>query len=215
MAEGAKVFFEEHKESRELGRLALRGGAASVATQYSNGVLQIIASIVLARLLTPEDFGLVAIITVLTSFAPFLIDFGLGDATTQKDKITPSQVSTLFWLSSGIGVAGCGGCSSFLPFDRTHLWRTQARSHCSIFCDRLRAIWNVKPAHRALTANNAIWQNCQNTDHQHIAWSCRCRIDGRWWLRLLGARASSYREHAERRYRSVVRMRMEAGLPGY
>jgi O-antigen/teichoic acid export membrane protein len=48
---------------------------------------------------------LVAIITVLTSFAPFLIDFGLGDATTQRSRITQGQVSSLFWLSSGIGFA--------------------------------------------------------------------------------------------------------------
>src|SRR6266403_1183789 len=105
MAEGVGIYFEDHKESRDLGRLALRSGTVSVAMQYSNGVLQIIAAIVLARLLAPEDFGLFAIVTVLTSFAPLLIDFGLGDATTQKSKITPSQVSTLFWLSSAIGLA--------------------------------------------------------------------------------------------------------------
>src|SRR5258705_9355237 len=105
MAEGVGVYFEDHRESKDLGRLALRGGAVSVAMQYGNGTLQIVAAIVLARLLTPEDFGLVAIVTVLTSFAPFLIDFGLGDATTQRSKITPSQVSSLFWLSSGIGLA--------------------------------------------------------------------------------------------------------------
>src|SRR5262249_17766375 len=40
-----------------------------------------------------------------TSFAPLLIDFGLGDATAQRSKIIRSQVSTLFWLSSGIGLA--------------------------------------------------------------------------------------------------------------
>jgi PST family polysaccharide transporter len=105
MAEGVGIYFEEHKESRDLGRVALRGGTVSVAMQYGNGVLQIIAAIVLARLLAPEDFGLFAIVTVLTSFAPLLIDFGLGDATAQRSKITPSQVSSLFWLSSGIGLA--------------------------------------------------------------------------------------------------------------
>lgn len=105
MAEGAGVYFEDHRESTDLGRLALRGGVASVAMQYGNGVLQILAAIVLARLLAPEDFGLVAIVTVLTSFAPMLIDFGLGDATTQRSKITRSQVSSLFWLNSGIGLA--------------------------------------------------------------------------------------------------------------
>jgi PST family polysaccharide transporter len=105
MAEGVGVYFEDHKESRDLGRLALRSGTISVALQYGNGLIQIIATIVLARLLTPEDFGLVAIVTVLTSFAPMLIDFGLGNATAQRRKITRGQVSSLFWLSSGIGLA--------------------------------------------------------------------------------------------------------------
>ena len=105
MTQGVDVYFEDHQESDDLGRRALRGGVVSVAMQYGNGVLQILAAIVLARLLTPADFGLVAIITVLTSFAPLLIDFGLGDATTQRKKITPSQISSLFWLATGIGLA--------------------------------------------------------------------------------------------------------------
>src|SRR5215475_840850 len=103
MAEASAIYFEEHRESKELGRQALRGGIALVVLQYGNGVLQLVASVVLARLLMPDDFGLVAIITVLTSFAPLLVDFGLGDATTQRKKITPSQISSLFWLATGIG----------------------------------------------------------------------------------------------------------------
>ena len=97
MAEGVRVYFEDHKASRDLGRLALRSGSISVAMQYGNGILQMAASVVLARLLVPEDFGLVAIVTVLTSFAPLLIDFGLGDATAQRSKIThgPGQQSFL------------------------------------------------------------------------------------------------------------------------
>jgi O-antigen/teichoic acid export membrane protein len=105
MAEGVAVYFEDHRESKDLGRLALRGGIVSVVIQYGNGALQIAAAIVLARLLAPEDFGLVAIVTVLTSFAPLLVDFGLLDATAQRSKITPAQVSGLFWVSSGIGLA--------------------------------------------------------------------------------------------------------------
>jgi len=104
MTQGVDVYFEDHRESTDLGRRAVRGGIVSVAMQYGNGILQIVAAIVLARLLTPADFGLVAIITVLTSFAPLLIDFGLGDATTQRSKITPGQISSLFWLATGIGV---------------------------------------------------------------------------------------------------------------
>src|SRR5499433_836575 len=149
MAEGVRVYFEEHKESRDLGRRALRGGAASVAMQYVNGTLQIVATIVLARLLTPEDFGLVAIVTVLTSFAPLLIDFGLGDATTQRSKITPSQVSSLFWLSSGIGlsvaivVAACSPLIAWAYRDP----RLEAIALCSGITF---VLWGVSNQHLAL-----------------------------------------------------------------
>ncbi|MGC2778136.1 MAG: lipopolysaccharide biosynthesis protein [Bradyrhizobium sp.] len=105
MSEAVAAYFEDHKESKDLGRRALRGGIVSIIIQYGNAVLQIAAAIVLARLLAPEDFGLVAIITVLTSFAPLLIDFGLLDATAQRSRITPAQVSGLFWVSTGIGAA--------------------------------------------------------------------------------------------------------------
>jgi PST family polysaccharide transporter len=97
------MYFENFERSEQLGRQALRGGIAAVASTYGNGVLQIAATIVLGRLLTPEDFGLVALVAVLTSFAPFLIDLGLGDAVAQRSKITHGQVSSLFWISSGIG----------------------------------------------------------------------------------------------------------------
>lgn len=104
MSEAVAAYFEEHRESKDLGRRALRGGIISIVIQYGNAALQIIAAIVLARLLAPEDFGLVAIVSVLTSFAPLLIDFGLLDATAQRSRITPAQVSGLFWVSAGIGV---------------------------------------------------------------------------------------------------------------
>ena len=149
MTEGIAAYFEDHRESTDLGRRALRGGIASVAMQYGNGALQIAAAIILARLLAPEDFGLVAIVTVLTSFAPLLIDFGLGDATTQRSKITPSQVSGLFWLSSGIGmsvaivVAACSPLIAWAYRDP----RLEAIALCSGITF---VLWGVSNQHLAL-----------------------------------------------------------------
>jgi PST family polysaccharide transporter len=114
-AERIGIYFEDHRESDDLGRRALRGGLVSVAIKYGNGLLQIGAAIVLARLLAPEDFGLFAIVAVLTGVAPLLIDFGLGDATAQRSRITPAQVSSLFWVSSGIGLAVAASVAAFSP----------------------------------------------------------------------------------------------------
>ena len=55
MAVGAEAYFEDHKELKDLGRLALRGGVVSVVMHYGHGDLQIVAAIVLARLLAPQS----------------------------------------------------------------------------------------------------------------------------------------------------------------
>jgi PST family polysaccharide transporter len=108
-------YFEDLGTSADLGRLAKRGGVASVAGVYSNGIIQISGVVMLARFLTPEDFGLAAIVMVLMQFAPLLIDFGTGDAMIQRSKITHGQVSTLFWLNGGIGFAVAGGLAACSP----------------------------------------------------------------------------------------------------
>ena len=67
-------------------------------------VLQIASTMVLARLLTPADFGLIAMVTVIVNFATMFKDAGLSMATVQKDKISHEQISTLFWINVFISV---------------------------------------------------------------------------------------------------------------
>jgi O-antigen/teichoic acid export membrane protein len=149
MAPRTEAYFEEHGESGDLGRLALRGGIVSVAVQYGNGALQIVATIVLARLLAPEDFGLVAIVTVLMSFAPLLIDFGLGDATAQRNKITHNQISSLFWISSGIGLTialAVAACSPLIAW----IYREPRLEAIALYCAVPFALAGVSNQHLAL-----------------------------------------------------------------
>src|SRR5579871_6076768 len=149
MAEGAEAYFEDHKASPDLGRLALRGGIVSVAMQYGNGALQIVAAIVLARLLAPEDFGLVAIVTVLTSFAPLLIDFGLGDATAQRSRITQSQVSSLFWFSTAVGVAVAAVVAACSPLIAT-IYRDPRLEPIALCSAVTFVLWGLSNLHLAL-----------------------------------------------------------------
>src|SRR6516165_6193714 len=149
MVEGVGVYFEDHRDSKDLGRVALRGGIVSVAMQYGNGALQIAATAILARLLAPEDFGLVAIVWVLTSFAPLLIDFGFGDATAQRSKITRSQVSSLFWLSSGIGLAIAvivAACSPLIAA----IFREPRLEPIALWTAIIFVLWGVSNQHLAL-----------------------------------------------------------------
>lgn len=83
---------------------SIRGGAATLLGQGAKVVLQTARIVVLARLLTPEDYGLIAMVTAFTHFVMMFRDIGLSMATVQKAEITHSQVSTLFWINATLGL---------------------------------------------------------------------------------------------------------------
>ncbi|AXJ01718.1 polysaccharide transporter, PST family [Cyclonatronum proteinivorum] len=66
-------------------------------------VLHLTFTIVLARLLTPEDFGIVAMVAVFTVFAEILKDAGLSAAAIQRKTLTEAQQSNLYWLNLLLG----------------------------------------------------------------------------------------------------------------
>jgi O-antigen/teichoic acid export membrane protein len=57
----------------------------------------------LARILKPEDFGLIAMVTTIMGFLRVFSDAGLSAATVQREDITRDQVSNLFWANLAIG----------------------------------------------------------------------------------------------------------------
>jgi O-antigen/teichoic acid export membrane protein len=63
---------------------------------------------ILARLLTPEDFGYIAMATVITEFAALLAGFGFGNILIQRPVVTRLQLDTVFWTSAGIGACLAG-----------------------------------------------------------------------------------------------------------
>ena len=98
-------YFKENRPYAGLGRASLRSGVTVVAARGLNTFVQLGSTILLARLLSPYDFGLVAMVLAVVGFAPMLIDFGTSEASTQKTHITQAEVSALFWLGMTISVA--------------------------------------------------------------------------------------------------------------
>lgn len=88
-----------------LGSSAALGSFASVGTQFGRHAIQMIATVVLARLVAPADYGLFALSTAVTAFLGMFTDLGLSVATVQRADITPRQVSTMFWMNSSLGLA--------------------------------------------------------------------------------------------------------------
>jgi polysaccharide transporter, PST family len=89
--------------NKDLGQRTAHGGMVAMAVQPIRMLMQFIATAILARLLVPEDFGLVAMATAVTSFVAIFSELGLTSATIQRPQIDQETVSGLFFISLGIG----------------------------------------------------------------------------------------------------------------
>ncbi|MGA4689315.1 lipopolysaccharide biosynthesis protein [Rhodococcus sp. AB351] len=88
-----------------LASIAARGAAVTVLGQLAKFAIQFGGIILLARLLFPEDFGLVAMVAAILGIAEVLRDFGLSAAAIQAKNLTDGQRTNLFWINTSIGFA--------------------------------------------------------------------------------------------------------------
>jgi PST family polysaccharide transporter len=95
-------FATDHLLTNLKGR-TVSGAFVTVAAQGAQFVLNLGSIMILARLLTPGDFGLVAMVTTIIGFFRIFNEAGLSTATVQCDGITHAQVSNLFWTNIIVG----------------------------------------------------------------------------------------------------------------
>ncbi len=88
-----------------LGRRSARAGAVTLSTQIFKFMLATASAIVMARLLTPKDFGLIAMVAILVNFVGMFQYMGLSTATIQWAELNHNQVSTLFWINMALSTA--------------------------------------------------------------------------------------------------------------
>lgn len=98
-------YFSTDDLNPQLKRLAIRGTGAAVFAQTFNHGIQIVGTIILARILTPGDFGLVTMVIVISLLLANFGGNGFTEAIIQEERINHSQISTLFWINTGISTA--------------------------------------------------------------------------------------------------------------
>lgn len=86
-----------------LAAKAARGGVVMMSGQIGKVILQMLNLIILARLLEPESFGLVAMIVALFGVGEIIRDCGLSTAAIQAKSLSQEQASNLFWANLLIG----------------------------------------------------------------------------------------------------------------
>lgn len=85
--------------TEDLKKETAKGVAWSGIDKIANGGIQFLANIVLARMLTPKDFGLLAIIAIFVQISQTVIDSGFGNALIQKKDRSQTDYSTVFFFN--------------------------------------------------------------------------------------------------------------------
>ena len=104
-----------HPVVADLKRKSVVGGVAAVSAQGVRFAVQTATTMVLARLLSPQDFGLQGMVVVVTGFLGLFRDAGLSMATIQRLEVTHEQTSTLFWINVAVGAMLAALCIALAP----------------------------------------------------------------------------------------------------
>lgn len=92
-------------DTESLKRRSVHGSFATVLSQCAKLAIQIGSQVILARLLFPAEFGLIAMVYPVVAFLQVFNDIGLGQAVVQRPTLVPGQVSALFWANIALSAA--------------------------------------------------------------------------------------------------------------
>ena len=89
---------------KNLKQKAVKGVIWSALQKYSTMLIQFVSGIILARLLTPYDYGCIGMLMIFMLLAESFIDGGFGSALIQKKQPTQTDYSTIFFWNLGMAV---------------------------------------------------------------------------------------------------------------
>ncbi|WP_460798519.1 lipopolysaccharide biosynthesis protein [Microbacterium sp. GXF0217] len=91
--------------SPSLAHTAARGAFFTLLAQIAKILLQLLSVVILSRLLSPHDYGLLAIVLVVVGVGEIFRDFGLTSASIQAPQLSSGQRDNLFWVNTAIGAS--------------------------------------------------------------------------------------------------------------
>lgn len=90
---------------KDLARKAARGGGITLVGNAAASILNGLGFIVLARLLSPAEFGVVALVASVVAILAVFKDLGLSAAAVQSSDISQNEVTALYWVNVGASLA--------------------------------------------------------------------------------------------------------------
>lgn len=115
----------EMPRQADVPSLARRGLSWSFVLLLGRYVLSIASTAVLARILSPTDYGLMGMVTTITVLGQAISDFGLSWATVQRERLTRDQVDALFLINCSFGLFLSALCFLSAPYIATFYHRAE------------------------------------------------------------------------------------------
>jgi O-antigen/teichoic acid export membrane protein len=91
-------------EPEQVGARVRRGAFWSATQMASRQVLSVLSTAILARLISPDDYGLIGMVATLTALLSVFSDMGLSWAAIQSRRLSSAQASNLFWMNAVAGI---------------------------------------------------------------------------------------------------------------
>ncbi len=88
-----------------VAKVAFRGMSWNLVSRVFLQIVQFAVTVITAHILSPNDFGRVALILVFSGFVQVLADLGLNSALIHADRLSDLEISTAFWLQVLVGAA--------------------------------------------------------------------------------------------------------------
>lgn len=105
-----------HVPASEIGDKARSGAVWSVIQIVARNMVSVGSTALLARMLTPDDYGLMGMVATLTALLLVFSDMGLSWATIQRRELNTAQVSNLFWINVLAGGVMWLACALAAPY---------------------------------------------------------------------------------------------------
>ena len=104
------------QETESLKKRTLKGIVWTAISNFGQQGIQFVVTIILARLLTPKDFGLVGIASIFIGLAAVVNQLGIGAALVQRKDLDEGHLASAFWTNITMGVVLCILMIGFAPF---------------------------------------------------------------------------------------------------
>ena len=91
-------------QETQLKDKAVTGVIWTFIQRFMSVFIQFVSNIVLARLLTPDDYGCIGMLTIFMLLSATIIDGGFSSALIQKKRPTQEDYSTIFWWNLGLSI---------------------------------------------------------------------------------------------------------------